>query len=263
MDLQFLQKIPNAAAMNELFAIAPALTAPFIGSFLGVLILRLPAGLPVAAARSRCDHCAERLTMRDLVPLLSWLVNRARCRHCAYPLSAFYPGIELAAVLVALWAATQLSGWLLWAGCGLGWSLLALSVTDQRAMILPDALTLPLIPAGLTVAWAIDPATLPDHVTGMAVGFATLLAIRGGYRKLRGREGLGLGDVKLMAAAGAWLSWQALPSVLLTATVCGLALVVIRTVANRPPDPQECIPFGPCICLAIWSVWLYGPVVPG
>lgn len=249
--------------MNELLANIPILAAPFIGSFLGVLILRLPAGLPIGAARSRCTHCEESLAARDLVPLLSWLINRARCRLCAQPLSVFYPGIELAALFIALWAGTQLSGWLLWAGCGLGWCLLALSVTDQRTMILPDALTLPLVPAGLAVAWAIGPAMLPDHLFGAAAGALTLLAVREGYRSLRGREGLGMGDVKLMAAAGAWLSWQALPSVLLLAAFSGLLLAAIRTLTGRTTSANERIPFGPCICLAIWSVWLYGPIEPG
>lgn len=251
------------ATLNELLDLAPILAAPFIGSFLGVLVLRLPAGLPVCAARSRCDHCEEQLAARDLVPLLSWLISRARCRFCTKPLSIFYPGIELAALLVALWAGTELTGWLLWVGCGLGWCLLALSVTDQRVMLLPDAFTLPLIPAGLLVVWAINASALPDHIIGAVAAPAVLLAIRKGYRKLRGHEGLGMGDVKLMAAAGAWLSWQALPSVLLISTVSGLVLVLVRMLLSRSLQSDERIPFGPCICLAIWSVWLYGPIEPG
>ena len=249
--------------MTELHPIFATLIAPFIGSFLGVLILRLPAGAPVAAARSRCAHCSHGLAVRDLVPLLSWLVNQARCRFCSTKISTFYPAIELGAVIVALWAGTQLSGWLLWVGCGLGWCLLALAATDYRTMLLPDILTLPLIPAGLTVAWFIEPAILVDHVIGAAAGFASFLAMKEGYRWLRGWEGLGMGDAKLMAAAGAWLSWQFLPSVVLIAATSGIGLVAIRRLSGRSTGPDERIPFGPCICLAIWSVWLYGPIQLG
>ena len=112
--------------------------APFIGSFLGTLILRLPAGRPVVFDRSRCEACETMLTWRDLVPLFSWLMSRGRCRHCGARVSAFYPLIELAALAVALWAVLALPGTLAWAGAGLGRLLLALAVIDARHVLLPD-----------------------------------------------------------------------------------------------------------------------------
>ena len=108
--------------------LAPVAAAPFVGSFLGVIAERLPAGRPVLIARSACPACDHRLGARDLVPVLSWLFNRGRCRHCGAALGLFYPGIELAALVLALWAAAVVSGWLLWASCALGWVLLALAV---------------------------------------------------------------------------------------------------------------------------------------
>ena len=186
------------------------LIAPFVGSFLGVLIERLPAGRPVLLGRSACDHCGRMLAVRDLVPLVSYLARRGRCACGEARLSAFYPAIELAALGVAMSAVAVLSGWLLWASLGLGWALLALAAIDLRHLVLPDILCLPLIPAGLAIAWALDPALLPDHALGAILGFAAFVAIAFVYRRLRGREGLGMGDAKLLAAAGAWLGWRAL-----------------------------------------------------
>ena len=127
----------------------PVIAAPFVGSFLGVLVLRLPAGQPVGLVRSACPHCGMTLGLGDLVPLASWLVLRGRCRHCSAALGPFYPGIEIAALGLAAWAALALPAPLVWAGCVLGWTLLAAALIDLRHLILPDALVLPLIPAGI------------------------------------------------------------------------------------------------------------------
>ncbi len=190
-----------------------AMIAPFVGSFLGVLALRLPARLPVVFGRSECPDCGTTLGIADLVPLVSWLAARGKCRHCDAPIDRIYPAIELAALAVPLWAASETTGWVLWASCVLGWSLLTLAVMDMRSMVLADSLTLPLVAAGLAVSWALGTETLYDAAIGAALGFLSFALIGWLYRKLRGREGLGLGDAKLLAAAGAWLTWQALPSV--------------------------------------------------
>lgn len=178
------------------------ITAPFLGSFLGLLVERLPAGESVVLGRSQCRSCNTTLGPRDLVPLLSWAVGRGRCRHCGVPLGWFHPGIELAAIAVALWSVAAAPGWLAWASAGLGWTLLALAVIDRRHMILPDVLTLPLIPAGLAVAAFTPGGGIAHHLIGVAAGAACLGAVAWAYWRFRGREGLGLGDVKLFAAAG-------------------------------------------------------------
>jgi leader peptidase (prepilin peptidase) / N-methyltransferase len=237
------------------------LVAPFVGSFLGVVVERLPEARPIGLARSSCDHCGATLGARDLVPLLSWLARRGRCGCGKVRLSAFYPGIELAALAVALSATLVLSGWLLWASLALGWTLLALAAIDLRHYLLPDALTLPLIAAGLAVAWLIDPARLGDHALGAVAGFIGFAVIAWLYQRLREREGLGRGDAKLLGAGGAWLGWQALPSVVALAAVVALAVALAGTLLGAKLGATTKIAFGPYLALAIWLVWLYGPLV--
>ncbi len=234
------------------------LAAPFVGSLLGVLVERLPAGEPVVFARSRCRACGATLKVRDLVPLVSFALTRGRCRMCGSPIGWFAPSIEAASVVVALWAAAVVPADWLWPTVGLGWTLLALAVTDARTLILPDALTLPLIPAGLLMVAFALPERLIDHLIGAGAGFVVPAAVRLLYRRLRDREGLGLGDVKLLAAAGAWVGWQGLPWLLLIAAVAALAAVLLVAIVRRRLDAGAPIPFGPFLCLAFWLVWLYG-----
>jgi leader peptidase (prepilin peptidase)/N-methyltransferase len=227
---------------------------------LGVVIERLPAGRPVVLGRSCCDACGATLGVRDLVPLASWLARRGRCGHCGARLSAFYPAIELAALAVALSAALVLSGWLLLVSCALGWLLLTLAVIDLRHFLLPDVLTLPLIPVGLALAWLLDPGLVPGHMIGAAVGFASFALVGLAYRHLRGREGLGLGDAKLLAGAGAWLGWQALPGLVLIAAVSALALALAGALAGGRLSATTRVAFGSHLALAFWLVWLLGPL---
>ncbi|HSF94352.1 MAG TPA: A24 family peptidase [Thermohalobaculum sp.] len=236
------------------------ITAPFLGSFLGLLVERLPAGESVVLGRSQCRSCNTTLGPRDLVPLLSWAVGRGRCRHCGVPLGWFHPGIELAAIAVALWSVAAAPGWLAWASAGLGWTLLALAVIDRRHMILPDVLTLPLIPAGLAVAAFTPGGGIAHHLIGVAAGAACLGAVAWAYWRFRGREGLGLGDVKLFAAAGAWVGWPGLPSVLLIGAATGLAAACFRRRPEAVARADEPLAFGPYLALGLWITWVYGPV---
>lgn len=242
---------------------APALLAPFIGSLLGVLITRLPVGEPVFLARSQCPACGRRLTAIDLVPFLSWIALRGRCRTCRAPLGPFYPAIEAAAVLVALWAGVTVPPAVLWISCGLGWTLLTLAVIDSQTLLLPDALTLPLLPVGLAAAYALSVLPLTDHLIGAAIGGLVPAGLRLLYGQLRGREGLGLGDVKLLAASGAWVGWQGLVGVLLIGSISALATILAIAACQRRLDRQRLIPFGPFLCLGLWIVWLYGPLAFG
>jgi leader peptidase (prepilin peptidase)/N-methyltransferase len=234
--------------------------APFIGSFLGVLVVRLAAARPVLWGRSTCDACGCKLGASDLVPLVSWAASGGRCRHCGGRISPFYPLVELAAAGVVLWAATETSGVVLVASCALGWTLLALALIDWRAFLLPDALTAWLALSGAVVAYTLDRANFFDHVLGAAVGFLLFAAIALIYRALRGRVGLGLGDAKLLAGAGAWLTWQALPSIVLWGAAIGLVYVLARAVAGQSLRATDPIPFGTFLAAAAWLVWLYGPL---
>jgi leader peptidase (prepilin peptidase)/N-methyltransferase len=237
--------------------------APFVGSFLGVVALRLPAGRPVVLARSTCDECGRRLGPRELVPLFSYAARGGRCSCGRVRLSPFYPAIELAALAVAASAVWVLSGWLLWVSLGLGWTLLALAAIDLRHYLLPDVLTLPLIPAGLAIAYALDPALLPAHLLGALLGFVAFVVIGQVYRRLRGRDGLGLGDAKLLAAAGAWLGWAALPSVVVIGAAAALLLALAQAQGGAKLALTGKLAFGPHLALAFWLVWLFGPLVVG
>ena len=241
-------------------AIILLVVAPFVGSFLGLLIERLPAQENVVLGRSCCRKCGAALGPLDLVPLLSWVASRGRCRHCHAGLVWFYPGIELAALGVALWSVLVAPGWLAWASAGLGWTLLTLAVIDQRHMIVPDVLSLPLIPAGLAVAALTPAGGFVHHLAGAVAGAVSLGAIAWAYQRVRAREGLGLGDVKLFAAAGAWVGWPGLPSVLLIGAAAGLAAAGIAARAKGAPGPKEPVAFGPYLALGLWVTWLYGPV---
>lgn len=241
--------------------IIPAILAPFVGSFLGALAERLPKGRDIVSARSQCRSCGHVLQPLELVPIASWIALNGRCRVCRTPIGWYYPAMELGALMVVPWASTQLEGALLWATIGLGWALLALSAMDLRYLVLADAITLPMIAAGLAVsAWLnLDQVWL--HGLGAAVGFLIMVAVARIYRAVRGRDGLGLGDAKLMAAAGAWVGVQGLGTVLLYAVGAALAYATLARASGRPIDAATPIPLGAGIALALWIVWLYGPLI--
>jgi leader peptidase (prepilin peptidase)/N-methyltransferase len=239
-----------------------AILAPFVGSFLGLLAVRLPERRPVLIARSQCDHCGAVLGPFELIPLASWLWLRGRCRHCRAPITGVALFMELAALAVVAWAALAVSGWVFAVTCILGWLLLVLAVIDWRAFLLPDVLTAPLAILGLVATYLLNPDAILDHVIGAAAGFAVLAIIAAAYKRWRGRDGLGLGDAKLLGALGAWVSWQGLPSVVLYAAVIGLIAVLVQSRLGRGLTAATRIPFGTFLALGGWLVWLYGPLMP-
>ena len=241
----------------------PLVAAPFVGSFLSVLVVRLPEREDIVVSRSRCRSCGKALSPLELVPIVSWVVQGGRCRSCGAKVSFLYPGLELAAMGVVLWAMTVVRGELLWMTSVLGWALLALLVMDWRRFILADALTLPLIPAGLAVAWRIDPDSVVWHVAGAAAGLAFMVGVAWTYRAIRGRDGLGFGDAKLMAGAGAWVGLEGLTTVLLYGPLLSLALVAGGQLAGRRVTRETPIPFGVGLAAGFWLTWLYGPLLVG
>ena len=230
--------------------------APFIGSFLGVVIRRLPEGRPIAWSRSRCEGCGGTLGVRDLVPLLSWLAARGRCRFCGCPLGWFYPAVELAVLSIALIAVVLDQGRGVWLDCILGWWLLALGLIDARSWLLPDPLTLPLVVAGLIESLLFDRDELTSRALGAAFGYLALRGVAYLYRRLRGRDGLGQGDAKLLAAAGAWVGAAALPQVILFAALAALGAALCARLAGIRLGALSALPFGPFLALATWVVWL-------
>ena len=237
--------------------------SPFIGSFLALLAIRGPRGEPVLVGRSICPACTRRLGPRDLVPLVSWLLQRGRCRGCGAAISRFYPVMELSSLGIAVWVASLGLGWLLWPSCLLGWSLLTLAAIDLRDGILPDFLTLPLLLAGLAVTAGVDAGLLPNHLAAAAAGFLGFAALSWIYRAVRGCDGLGLGDAKLLAAAGAWLGADGLPSVVLIAAVTALGAALLSSAKGQGLRADLKIAFGPYLSFALWLVWLYGPLAIG
>lgn len=236
------------------------LAAPLVGSFLGVLVKRLPKGESVVLSRSRCPNCASSLGSRDLIPLVSWLIARGHCRFCGKKIGFFYPLIEVAAIGIAAWAISVVPMWLVWPTSLLGWALLVLSLIDLKDRILPDCLTLPLVVAGLGLSWVLDPGNLWLHALAAAAGFLVFLTVESVYRRIRGRSGLGRGDAKLIAASGAWVSLPGLPSVILFASATALIWVVLRRRGTANLSAATAVPFGPFLALATWIVWLYGPL---
>lgn len=221
------------------------------GSFLATLVLRWPQGLPLTG-RSRCDGCGATLRARDLVPLLSWLLARGHCRRCKAPIDGTHPLIELGCAAAGVLALIALPGPAGLAGALLGWLLIALIALDIRHFWLPDALTLPLLGLGLLLG----PGDFPTRLLSAAIGGGGLLAVALVFRWLRGREGMGMGDVKLMAALGAWLSPAHLPPLLLLAAVLGLLVAGLARLRGRNIGSATRIPFGACLAAAAFPLWL-------
>ena len=199
--------------------------------------------------------------MRDLIPLFSWFAQKGQCRYCGRPLGWFYPGIELAALAVAV-NALLVDGEGAWLDCILGWWLLTLGWIDLRCWLLPDILTLPLLLVGLAAAAAFDPEQLTQRALGAALGYSSLLAVAAVYRKLRGREGLGRGDAKLLAASGAWVGAAALPQLILIGAVSALVAAACVRFAGVRLSAHSALPFGPFLALATWVLWLSNSIRP-
>jgi leader peptidase (prepilin peptidase)/N-methyltransferase len=250
---------------DGLMLLLGSLFALSVGSFLNVVVYRLPLmilqpekKLSLALPRSHCPLCHNALRKRDNIPLLSWLALRGRCHHCAHPISVRYPATELATLILSLFLA-----WLLpWdttllAALLLCWMLLALTLIDMEHQLLPDALTLSLLWLGLVLqalAWL--PGSLNDAVLGAAIGYLALWLLATGYRYWRGIDALGLGDAKLLAALGAWLGWQMLPTVLLIAAGGGIVTVILRALLFKRPLHQP-LPFGPMLAFAGALMFVY------
>jgi leader peptidase (prepilin peptidase)/N-methyltransferase len=241
----------------------PLILAPFIGSFAALLIRRLPAGQPVVLARSRCEACGHVLGPFELIPLVSVTMLRGRCRWCGAHIAFTHLAVELACLGIAAWVVlTEPDPLLVWPSCVLGWTLLTLAWIDWEHMVLPDALTLPLIVAGLLATLLSDPTAVTGNAAAAAAGYLAFRAIEIAYRRLRGRDGLGQGDAKLMAAAGAWLGLAPLSMVVFVAAVFGLAIAAGLRIAGQAMHRGSAIPLGPALCAAIWLIWLgFDPVL--
>ncbi|WP_421248299.1 prepilin peptidase [Aeromonas jandaei] len=256
-----------------------------IGSFLNVVIHRLPIMLErewqaeyrgyftpeeeqaaeprynLMVPRSACPHCGHAITALENIPLLSWLWLKGRCSECQAPISARYPLVELLTALLSVAVVMVISpGWGTLAALLLTWVLVALTFIDLDKMLLPDQLTLPLLWGGLLFNLNGGFAPLADAVIGAMAGYLVLWSLYWAFKLLTGKEGMGYGDFKLLAALGAWLGWQALPIILLLSSLVG-AIIGISLIALRKHHQGNPIPFGPYLAIAGWIALLWGDTI--
>lgn len=226
------------------------------GSFIATIVVRWPEGRSVLHGRSACDACGVTLRPRDLVPLVSALLSRGRCRHCDAAIDPRHWQVELMAVLIGVAAGLVAPGPLALAGAVFGWLLLTLGALDVVAFWLPDVLTLTLAVGGV-VTGALGVPPLPtDRLIGGGVGVFALWAVGAGYKALRGRTGLGGGDPKLLGAIGLWLGWRMLPTVVLFAALAGLGMAVLGALRGRRTTLVDRMPFGALLAIAAYPAWL-------
>jgi leader peptidase (prepilin peptidase)/N-methyltransferase len=252
-----------------------------LGSFLNVVILRLPRMLEsdwwrearavlrlpprpqpeisLVRPASRCPNCGADVRPWHNIPVVSWLWLRGRCADCAARISIQYPAVELLCGVMAAACAWRF-GWSaqLLAALALTGCLVALSVIDLRTQLLPDAITLPLLWGGLLVSTTSGGFTdLRSAVLGAAAGYLVLWLIYWIFKLATGKEGMGYGDFKLLAALGAWLGWKALPAIILLSSAVGAAIGIALVLGGRLRR-QAPLPFGPFLATAGWMVLLWG-----
>lgn len=275
-----------------LFLAVVFLLALLIGSFLNVVIHRLPimmerewreqcselvstagAELPegrfdLMFPRSRCPSCGAMITALQNIPVLSYLLLRGRCRACQATIPRRYPIIEMLTAVLSAVAAWRFGwGYEALAAVVMTWALIAISVIDLDHLIIPDSLSLPLIWIGLAMSLLhpltgastlfIEPTTA---IVGAIAGYLSLWSVYHLFRLVTGKEGMGYGDFKLLAALGAWLGWQLLPLIILLSAVVG-ATVGLSLIAFKNHGREVPIPFGPYLAAAGWIAMLYGPQI--
>ena len=238
-------------------------TAPCVGSFIGLLTLRLPAGRAWIVARSACGACQRPLGITDLAPIISFLALKGRCRTCGAPIPRRYIAIETGCLAIAAWAALSQTGPAVLTTALFGWALLTVAIVDAEHLWLPDVLTLPLGLAGWAFTVARGVAAPWEPLLGAAAGYLALAVVAFVYEKLRGRQGMGDGDPRLLGAIGAWVGWLGLPSVLLWACGAGLSLAAARALIHRRLDLTQPLPFGTFLAIGAWMTWLLGPLPTG
>jgi leader peptidase (prepilin peptidase)/N-methyltransferase len=213
----------------------------------------LPPG--IVREPSHCPHCKHRLAAGDNIPLFSWLLLRGRCRYCKAAISIQYPLVELlsgllSAVIVWKFGPT----WVALSGLVFTWTLIALAGIDFRTQLLPDQLTFPLLWLGLLLSLLPMFVAAPSAIIGAAAGYLSLWSVYWLFKLLTGKEGMGYGDFKLLAALGAWMGPVSLLPIILLSSLIG-ALIGGSLIALRRHQRELPMPFGPFIAAAGW-VWL-------
>ncbi|GMR20920.1 MAG: A24 family peptidase [Gammaproteobacteria bacterium] len=271
-----------ATANPVFFYFAIGLLGLVVGSFLNVVIYRLPIMMQrqwrqqcelllkenskfeeepsynLVVPRSQCPKCGHLITAIENIPVISYLFQRGRCRDCGSRISPRYPLIEILSSSIALITAWKLGpNAQLLPALFLVWALIALTFIDIDQQLLPDSITLPLIWAGLLLNMVNLYTSLPSAVLGAVSGYLFLWIVYQTFKLFTGKEGMGFGDFKLLALFGAWLGWQNLPVIILLSSLLG-AFIGILLIVLQGRDRQQPIPFGPYLCLAGWIALLWG-----
>jgi leader peptidase (prepilin peptidase)/N-methyltransferase len=276
---QFLQQ-------NEwAFLLVTGLLGLLIGSFLNVVIYRLPIMMQrewegecremlgqeqpgessepfnLNRPRSRCPHCGHAISALENIPLISYLVLKGRCSGCQARISQRYPMVELTTALLSLVVAICFGfGWPAFAAILLTWVLITLSLIDFDVQLLPDNITLPTLWFGLLLNLNGLFTDIESAVIGAAAGYLSLWSVYQLFKLLTGKEGMGYGDFKLLALFGAWFGWQYLPQIILISAVVG-AVIGVGLILLRGRDRNIPIPFGPYLAIAGWIAMLWGDVI--
>lgn len=251
-----------------------------IGSFLNVVIYRLPvmmenslqealqlangesapcpqADFNLSVPASTCPKCDHKITALENIPVVSYILLKGKCRNCHVTISPRYPLVELFTALLFFTCAVQL-GWSheMLGACFVSAILVALSGIDFDHKLLPDSLTYALLWGGLIFSLFSSRLSPDEAILGATAGYVSLWSLYQVHRKLTGREGMGHGDFKLFAALGAWVGWQGLPLVALTAALAGLFFGMV-TFAIKNETLRTTLPFGPCLALGGWIILLW------
>lgn len=254
--MSLLHELPTVALVGYVAAVGL-----IVGSYLNVVIHRLPLGLSTVRPRSRCPHCGAAIRATDNLPVLSWLLLRGRCRDCRAPISWRYPAVEAtaSALFVASFARFGLHLETL-SAIALSCLLLTLAAIDIDHLYLPDRLTLGGIAAGVALQAASDSGSLARALQGALVGGGVLLVVAGAWLLATGREGMGLGDAKMLAMIGAFLGWPGVAVTLVVASATGAAAGV-ALLAGRRIDLQARLPFGFFLTLGGLAALFLGPAL--
>lgn len=236
--------------------------SPFVGSFINASANLWPKWSKVLQTRSNCLACQRQLGIQDLIPLVSFLLLGGKCRNCQTRISFTHPLAEFSAMLIALAAVICFNGGLMLVAALFGWALLFGALVDLRTRLLPDEITLGLIATGLVYGfWQHQALGLGLAASGAIIGFGVFFLIAKAYTWLRGREGLGMGDAKLLAAGGAWSGPYFLSWIVLFAAMLAIIGVIIHShIRGQKLSPTTAVSFGPALAVAIYLVWLWSEI---
>jgi leader peptidase (prepilin peptidase)/N-methyltransferase len=243
--------------MDPVLAILAAVLGVCVGSFLNVCIYRLPLGQSLASPPSRCPSCGRGLRWYHNVPIVSWIMLRGRCAHCQAPISIQYPVIELVTALIwvlIVWMTPI--GWLLASRLVLATALIVLFTIDLEHQLLPNRITLPGILAGFAFSFVAPPGPV-DSLLGIVLGGGVLYGIAAAYYLVRKEEGMGMGDVKMLAMVGAFLGWKAVLLTLVLSSFAG-AVIGMAMMALHRGTLRYALPFGTFLAVGTLIAMLFG-----